>query len=67
MDDGRTTAAVDLAIVYGIDDEKVLKDYYAHSGDLERRVFERLGSHLNIVRYFGSIAHASTQGLGYDK
>ncbi|KAJ6787771.1 hypothetical protein PWT90_06457 [Aphanocladium album] len=42
-------------IVYAIDEYQVSKEYYdAEEGAEERRALERLGSHPNIIRYFGT-------------
>ncbi|KAF2272871.1 kinase-like protein [Westerdykella ornata] len=48
-------AAGSSGIVYAIDEEKVLKEYHSEGIDVERRAFERLGLHRNIVRCFGAI------------
>lgn len=40
-------------VVYGIDEERILKEYHSEEEndiDVERRAFARLGSHANIVR-----------------
>ena len=48
------------AIVYGIDDQRILKEYYeSKENDVERRAYERLGSHHNIARYLGSMENGS--------
>ena len=53
-------AAGKSGIVYGIDEEKVLKEYYGEEEiNVERRAFERLGSHANIVKYLGAAAKNS--------
>ncbi|KAF5121152.1 Calmodulin-binding receptor-like cytoplasmic kinase 3 [Metarhizium anisopliae] len=44
------------AIVYGIDEATVLKEYYDETDEciaIERRVFDRLGLHRNIVQCLG--------------
>ena len=47
-------------VVYGIDNERVLKQYHDSAGrDVERRAYERLGSHPNVVRYLGSTEDGS--------
>ncbi|KAH8689777.1 hypothetical protein GQ44DRAFT_798258, partial [Phaeosphaeriaceae sp. PMI808] len=40
------------AIVYAIDDNRILKTYYDKGIDVKRRAFERLGSHKYIVKCF---------------
>lgn len=52
-------AAGQSGVVYGIDEEKILKQYdESHEGDVERdverRAYERLGPHPNIAKYLGS-------------
>ena len=47
-------AAGGSGIIYTIDDKRILKTYYDEGIDVERRAFERLGSHKNIVKYFGA-------------
>ena len=38
-------------VVYGIDPERVLKEYHdGDGGEIERRVYQRLGSHPNIAK-----------------
>ncbi|OAL42830.1 hypothetical protein IQ07DRAFT_525516 [Pyrenochaeta sp. DS3sAY3a] len=48
-------AAGGSGIVYAIDKNRILKEYHNNEGaDVERRAFERLGSHMNIVRCLGT-------------
>lgn len=48
-----------LGVVYGIDEERVRKDYHSEGIDIERREFARLGSHTNIMGYLGRAMVAS--------
>ncbi|KIV92569.1 hypothetical protein B0A52_05618 [Exophiala mesophila] len=44
------------SVAYGIDDERVLKDFHDRELiDVERRVYIRLGLHPNIPKYLGSV------------
>ncbi len=44
-------AAGKSAVVYGIDPEKVLKEFHDNDGgEIERQVYQRLGSHPNIAK-----------------
>ncbi|KIW80680.1 hypothetical protein Z517_07296 [Fonsecaea pedrosoi CBS 271.37] len=56
LDNLEFLAAGKSRIVYGIDEERILKEYYGeeNDADVERRAFARLGSHPNIVRYLGA-------------
>lgn len=47
-------AAGGSGVVYAIDEKRVLKEFYSEGIKVERRVFERLGLHVNIVNYFGA-------------
>ena len=50
------------AVVYGIDDASVLKEYFDESDEgitIERHAFDRLGSHCNIVQRLGEPNHRS--------
>jgi tRNA A-37 threonylcarbamoyl transferase component Bud32 len=47
-------AAGGSGIIYAIDENRILKTYYDKGIDVERRAFERLGSHKNIVQCFGA-------------
>ncbi|KAI9838766.1 MAG: hypothetical protein M1837_002332 [Sclerophora amabilis] len=48
-------------IVYGIDEERILKEYHGEENemDVERRAFTRLGPHANIVRYLSATGNGS--------
>ncbi|XWW98202.1 hypothetical protein V2A60_006199 [Cordyceps javanica] len=47
-------------IVYAIDEHRVLKEYYdVEQGAEERRALDRLGSHPNIIGYFGDAGPSS--------
>ncbi|KAM3514204.1 hypothetical protein MY11210_002195 [Beauveria gryllotalpidicola] len=47
-------------IVYAIDEYRVLKEYYdVEQGAEERRALDRLGSHPNIIGYFGDASPKS--------
>ncbi|KAF2000502.1 kinase-like protein [Amniculicola lignicola CBS 123094] len=48
-------AAGGSGIVYAIDEKRVLKEFYNEGIDVERRAFQRLGLHVNIVKCFGAI------------
>ncbi|TLD36493.1 kinase-like domain [Venturia nashicola] len=51
-------AAGGSGVIYAIDEEKILKEFYDKDDEgvnVERRVFERLGGHANIVKCFGVI------------
>ncbi|KAH8730411.1 kinase-like domain-containing protein, partial [Phaeosphaeriaceae sp. PMI808] len=48
-------AAGGSGTIYAIDEERVLKEFYDKGIEVERRAFERLGSHPNIVKYVGSV------------
>lgn len=49
------------AAVYTIDNERVLKEYYdPDGGTIELQALARLGSHPNIIRYFG---HADDKSI----
>jgi hypothetical protein len=48
-------AAGGSGIIYTINDKRILKTDYDKGIDVERRVFERLGSHKNIVKCLGTI------------
>lgn len=48
-------AAGKSGVVYGIDGEKVLKEFHdKDGGDFERKVYQRLGSHPNVARLLGT-------------
>ena len=48
------------AVVYAIDDERVLKEYYPNcDGTVERRAYQRLGSHPHIAKYLGCLPNGS--------
>jgi serine/threonine protein kinase len=49
-------AAGKSGAVYGIDSERVLKVFHAEDegGDIERRVYQRLGSHPNVATLLGT-------------
>ncbi|KPM35470.1 hypothetical protein AK830_g11100 [Neonectria ditissima] len=43
-------------IIYTVDDDRVLKEYYdLDGGNVECRALDRLGSHPNIIGYFGQV------------
>lgn len=55
-------AAGKSGIVYGIDDERILKEYQDQESDesnVKRRAYRRLGSHPNITRYLDSLEDGS--------
>lgn len=53
-------AAGKSGIVYEIDDERVLKEYYeSNAGDVERRAYQRLGLHPNIACFLGNVRGGS--------
>jgi serine/threonine protein kinase len=43
-------AAGGSGVIYAIDEERILKEFYGEGIDVERRALERLGLHVNIVR-----------------
>ncbi|MCJ1472258.1 hypothetical protein MMC13_000905 [Lambiella insularis] len=48
------------AVVYAIDEERVLKQYYPDcDGAVERRAYQRLGSHPHIAKYLGCLPDGS--------
>ncbi|OAA64567.1 Protein kinase-like domain protein [Niveomyces insectorum RCEF 264] len=56
-------AAGKSGMVYATDDGRVLKQYYEHETDgvlMERQVFQRLGSHPNIIQYLGATKDGHT-------
>ncbi|KAF2193638.1 kinase-like protein [Zopfia rhizophila CBS 207.26] len=53
-------AAGKSGIVYGIDEERVLKEYYeSDSGEVERQVYQRLGSHPHVAELLGTLTNGS--------
>jgi serine/threonine protein kinase len=53
-------AAGKSAVVYGIDPDKVLKEFHDGDGsEVERRVYQRLGSHTNIAKVLDTRADGS--------
>ena len=42
-------------VVYAIDEERVLNEVFGEGINLERRAFERLGSHANVVTRLGTV------------
>ncbi|KAF2005719.1 hypothetical protein P154DRAFT_423740 [Amniculicola lignicola CBS 123094] len=43
-----------LAIIYGIDSKRVLKEYFEDNYcNIEFQVYNYLSSHLNIIRFLG--------------
>ncbi|RMZ71180.1 kinase-like domain [Pyrenophora seminiperda CCB06] len=46
-------AAGGSGVVYAIDEERILKEYYEEGITVERRALERLKGHVNIVRCLG--------------
>ncbi|OAL36445.1 hypothetical protein AYO20_04341 [Fonsecaea nubica] len=61
LDKPEFLAAGKSGIVCGIDEERILKEYYGeeNDADIERRAFVRLASHPNIVRYLGATEEGS--------
>ncbi|KAF1952603.1 kinase-like protein [Byssothecium circinans] len=53
-------AAGKSGVVYGIDPERVLKEFHdSDAGEIERRVYQRLGSHPNIAKVLDTRADGS--------
>jgi hypothetical protein len=47
-------AAGRSGVIYAINEERILKEFYGEGIDVERRALERLGLHVNIVRCLGA-------------